>query len=146
MGKIDLGQVHSLKVGLPHHQMREIVSAKCTSHLNHQIQQVSCCITGAMVVSCTQGRKEALELLLKSLFPENDHKSLQKRQQNEAALTLPDILLGLCLEQGMSLKEQQCLGLDLLAHSVHEAIGHVFHDHILEDKAGFTCFDEISPP
>ena len=72
-------------------------------------------------------------------------KPLQKRQQNEAALTLPNILFGLCLEQGMSLKEHERLGLDLLAHPVHEAIGHIFHNHILEDKACFTRFDQMSP-
>src|SRR5579859_6084717 len=60
IGKIDLRQIHSLEIGLPHHQTREIVSTKRTSHLNEQIEHVACYIRGIVVTFCTQGSKEAL--------------------------------------------------------------------------------------
>ncbi len=105
VGKIDLLQNHPLEVGLPNHQMREIVSAQRTPHLNQYIQHVACGITGALVAPFAQGSKETLEPLLERPLPEDGKQPLHKRQQNEATLTLPEIVFGLCQEQGMTLKE-----------------------------------------
>ncbi len=146
MRKIDPRERHPLEVGLPDHQMREIVSAQHASLLNQQIQHVPCCVTGVGVVLCAQNRKEALELLLKGFFAEDGKEPLQKRQQNETALTLSNIGFVLCQEQGMLFKEQKPPRPDLLAHPIHESIGQIFHNHWVQGEPVRTRFDQISPP